>query len=162
MQHADSAGVTSPCIRHSLPSPAFRRRRACVVRRYTFMSSALVATVGVYAFYRNFNNTVSAVETSQITSPEKLFLLRMLFGKTRSRLTGLLMETHLPPRIRAPVYSFLARLFGLRVEEWRHPPHSYESLAHVFARTLVDGARPVHCDRPDSVVSRRLCRCVCV
>eukprot|EP00918_Siedleckia_nematoides_P039510 GHVU01085938.1.p1 GENE.GHVU01085938.1~~GHVU01085938.1.p1 ORF type:complete len:358 (-),score=52.24 GHVU01085938.1:1491-2564(-) len=64
------------------------------------------------------------------------------------------LSTDYPPTIRsAPVYSFLARLFGLRVEEWRHPPHSYESLAHVFARTLVDGARPLHCDRPDSVVS---------
>eukprot|EP00921_Rhytidocystis_pertsovi_P021639 GHVQ01034555.1.p1 GENE.GHVQ01034555.1~~GHVQ01034555.1.p1 ORF type:complete len:330 (+),score=39.67 GHVQ01034555.1:354-1343(+) len=80
---------------------------------------------------------------ADIRAVNKLFYLRSIFGRTRSRLTGMLMDIPVPPSMRQTVYPLFASVTGCDLNECRYPLDSYKCLGHVFARTLKHGYRHI-------------------
>lgn len=82
----------------------------------------------------------------------KIRICWSLFGRVRSRLFGRLMETPVAPTLRPSVYTTFAKILGIDLSECRYPLESYKSLAHVFARTLKEHARPICCPNDSDVL----------
>lgn len=80
---------------------------------------------------------------AEVTSPHKLFWLRMLFGRMRSRWFGALSEVYLPVALRSPLYRLFAWKYSVDLEDVRYPLDSFRTFNDFFCRALRDGARPV-------------------
>lgn len=80
---------------------------------------------------------------AQITNPNTLFWLRLLFGRARSRWFGALCELHVPVALRLPLYRLFAWGFGADLAEVRYPLDSFRTFQEFFCRTLREGARPI-------------------
>ncbi|PFH35205.1 phosphatidylserine decarboxylase [Besnoitia besnoiti] len=109
-----------------------------------------IAMVGMSAsavlltFHYKFHEVIQATDNvAEIQSPSKLFYLRLLFGRTRSRITGSVMNIQIWPALRDPIYRALATVGGIDTEEIRYPLHSYKCIGHLFARTLKDREREI-------------------
>jgi phosphatidylserine decarboxylase len=89
---------------------------------------------------------------AQITSPNTLFWLRVLFGRMRSRWFGALTEVRLPVGLRAPLFRLFAWTYDVDLEEVRYPLDSFRTFNDFFCRVLADGARPIS-DLPTGLVS---------
>lgn len=89
---------------------------------------------------------------AEVTSPHKLFWMRMLFGRMRSRWFGALSEVYLPVVFRAPLYSLFAWKYNVDLDEVRYPLDSLRTFNDFFCRALRDGVRPV-ADLPRGLVS---------
>jgi len=89
---------------------------------------------------------------AQVTSPHRLFWLRMLFGRMRSRWFGSLCETYLPVALRSPAYRLFAWTYNVDLAEVRYPLDSYRTFSDFFSRALRDDARPI-ADVPAGLVS---------
>lgn len=89
---------------------------------------------------------------AQITAPHRIFWLRMLWGRTRSRFFGSFADFHMPVSFRIPAYRLFAWRYDANLDEIRYPLDSFKSFAEFFARPLKEGARPVS-DMPAGLVS---------
>lgn len=89
---------------------------------------------------------------AQITSPHRLFWLRLLFGRMRSRWIGAAFDIYLPVALRSPLYRLFAWSYDADIDEARYPLESYRNFNDFFCRTLREGVRPV-ADVPLGVVS---------
>jgi phosphatidylserine decarboxylase len=128
-------------------------------RRKRYSYYALAALVVSFAsFNYKFQEAVTQIGNPyQVEGLHKLFWLRVFFGRTRSRLTGMVMEWRVPVPARVPLYSAYAWATGADLSEVRYPLDAYYSLAEFFSRTLVDGARPVADVPPNALTSPADC-----
>merc|ERR1712224_1045492 len=78
-----------------------------------------------------------------VGSLHTLFMLRVFFGRTRSRLTGAVMDWRVPVPARYPLYSAYAWCTGANLDEVRYPLDAYPTIGEFLARTLVEGSRPI-------------------
>merc|ERR1719463_574167 len=80
---------------------------------------------------------------AKVTSPHRLFWLRILFGRARSRWFGALSEVTIPVALRVPLFRAFAWKYGANLDEVRYPLDSFHTLNDFFCRTLTDEARPI-------------------
>ncbi|PHJ21134.1 phosphatidylserine decarboxylase [Cystoisospora suis] len=121
--------------------------------RYVAMIG-MTASAVLFSFHYKFKEVIQATENvADIQSPSTLFYLRLLFGRTRSRLMGSLMNQPVRPVLREPLYNALARIGGIDLDETRYPLRSYKCIGHLFARTLKDKEREIEDIGPDSLAS---------
>jgi len=134
---------------------ALRRRRLSEVfraRRGLMAAGATLATVTATMEYK-FRECIDIVgNPAEVTSPHRLFWLRILFGRARSRWLGALSEAHLPVSLRAPIFKAFAWKYSADLEEVRYPLDSFHTFNDFFCRKLREGARPV-ADVPRGLVS---------
>lgn len=125
--------------------------------------SGCAALLGVfnYKFCETVNLTRSVADVQE---PSKLFYVRLLFGRTRSRLTGILMNQYVPPSLRPYLYRLVGAYVwgGIAFDEVRYPLDSYKCVGHLFARTLKHGARQLADVSKDSLVSPVDGKVICV
>lgn len=86
----------------------------------------------------------------------KLFLLRLLFGRLRSRVVGEVLSTPLPPPLMQLGVRLLDALNPKALGEIRYPVESYRTLGDLFSRTLKDGSREIK-DLSPSAIVRNAC-----
>jgi len=86
---------------------------------------------------------VACGNPSGVSSPRRLFCLRILFGRTRARCFGAVAETWLPKAMRSPIYRLFSWVCGCHLDEIDGPLDSFPSLADFFCRSLREGLRPV-------------------
>ena len=104
--------------------------------------------------YSKFTEAIQVVKNpADVRNPGQLFALRLLFGRTRSRIAGWLMNTTIPIFLRAPVFKAFASIYGVNLTEPRYPLDSYSTFQAFFERTLVEGARPIASNVPTQLVS---------
>ncbi|KFG42844.1 phosphatidylserine decarboxylase [Toxoplasma gondii p89] len=104
----------------------------------------MTASAVLLTFHYKFREVIAATDNvAEIQSPSKLFYLRLLFGRTRSRITGSVMNINIMPALRDPIYRTLASVGGIDTEEIRYPLRSYKCIGHLFARTLKDKEREI-------------------
>jgi len=87
-----------------------------------------------------------------VSSPRRLFCLRILFGRTRARCFGAVAETWLPTAIRSPIYRLFSWVCGCNLDEVDGALDSFPSLSDFFCRSLREGLRPID-DLPTGLVS---------
>jgi len=80
---------------------------------------------------------------SEVTSPHRLFWLRIMFGRSRSRWFGSLADLTVPVALRAPMFKTFAWKYGADIDEVRYPLDSYCTFNDFFCRALQEGARPI-------------------
>eukprot|EP00927_Polykrikos_kofoidii_P056055 TRINITY_DN50238_c0_g1_i1.p1 TRINITY_DN50238_c0_g1~~TRINITY_DN50238_c0_g1_i1.p1 ORF type:complete len:346 (+),score=52.40 TRINITY_DN50238_c0_g1_i1:195-1232(+) len=113
-------------------------------RRKRIIAGGLAVTSITATFEYKFQECIEVVgNPAQITSTHRLFWLRVLYGRTRSRWFGSLSELHLPVTLRAPVFKAFAWAFDANLEEVRYPLDSFHTINDFFARALREGARPI-------------------
>eukprot|EP00922_Rhytidocystis_sp_ex-Travisia-forbesii_P019180 GHVS01028431.1.p1 GENE.GHVS01028431.1~~GHVS01028431.1.p1 ORF type:complete len:360 (+),score=42.85 GHVS01028431.1:3-1082(+) len=115
------------------------------------IGSGLLSMVAMFQY--KYNESIHLCSNADVTCPNKLFYIRGIFGRTRSRLTGAILDTHVPPRFRVSLYSAVARVWGWKLSECRYPLDSYKCIGHLFARTLSHGCRTVKDKSKLSLVS---------
>eukprot|EP00386_Alphamonas_edax_P014455 GDKI01044408.1.p1 GENE.GDKI01044408.1~~GDKI01044408.1.p1 ORF type:complete len:407 (+),score=57.63 GDKI01044408.1:2-1222(+) len=162
-----SSGSIMAGIRRQLREPGtiYSRLRdgenlTTVQRMKVTFSCSAVAMIGLmtYKYWEVVNVTGNPAD---ITSTHRLFWLRTLFGRSRSRITGSIAETELPISWRAPFYKGFAKLYPMcNLEEVRFPLESYKSFARFFVRTLQDDARPIRDNSPHALISPCDCEVV--
>mmetsp|Transcript_32078 Transcript_32078/g.70169 ORF Transcript_32078/g.70169 Transcript_32078/m.70169 type:complete len:349 (-) Transcript_32078:31-1077(-) len=112
------------------------------------------ATAGVFATMEyKFHECIDVVgNPMQITSPHRLFWLRLLYGRARSRAFGGIMDYHVPVGLRVPIYRFIAWRYGSNLDEMRYPLDSFKTVNDFFSRRLAEGCRQIE-DLPAGLVS---------
>lgn len=106
-----------------------------------------------YTLNSKFRECIEIVgNPAQITSPNTIFGLRLLFGRMRSRWFGSLTEAYLPVALRSPAYRLFAWQYGANLDEVRYPLDSFRTFNDFFCRPLRDGVRPI-ADVPKGLVS---------
>lgn len=88
----------------------------------------------------------------------KLFWTRLLFGRTRSRVTGKILEMHIPPYWRSSVFNIAIKALKINKDEIKYPIESFKSIADLFSRYIREEARPIDDVGTHSIVSP--CDCV--
>lgn len=120
-------------------------------KRWIVAGIALSSVTATFEY--KFQECIDVVgNPSQVTSPHRLFWLRIIFGRARSRWFGTLTEMHLPVSLRAPIFRVFAWAYGADLGEVRYPLDSFHTFNDFFARALRDGARPIE-DVPHGMVS---------
>eukprot|EP00931_Biecheleriopsis_adriatica_P055172 TRINITY_DN32563_c0_g1_i1.p1 TRINITY_DN32563_c0_g1~~TRINITY_DN32563_c0_g1_i1.p1 ORF type:complete len:346 (+),score=37.46 TRINITY_DN32563_c0_g1_i1:45-1082(+) len=72
-----------------------------------------------------------------------LFLVRLFFGRRRSRWFGTLSRVYLPVTCRSALFRAYAFVFNADLSELKDPLDSFQTLSDFFCRELRDGARPI-------------------
>lgn len=112
-----------------------------------------LATTTVATMQYKFQECIEIVgNPARVSNPNVLFWMRMLFGRSRSRWFGSLMELHVPVALRPPLYRLFALRYGVDLEEVRYPLDTFKSFQDFFCRALKEGARPI-ADLPNGLVS---------
>lgn len=125
---------------HKYSYDALRRGRRR--RNIMYICGACVVVVGSMEY--KFKECIDVVGNPQaVTSPHRLFWLRIVFGRTRSRLFGLMSENVVPVTMREPLYKSYSWCYGANLEEVRYPIDSYRTVQDFFHRSLKDGSRPI-------------------
>jgi len=107
-----------------------------------YMTTSVVLLFG--SFQYKFKECIHVVGNPQdVSSPHKLFWIRVLFGRGRSRWFGAWAENPLPVAMREPLYKTYAWLYGANLDEARYPLDSYRCIQDFFYRKLKDGVRPI-------------------
>ncbi|CDJ59206.1 phosphatidylserine decarboxylase proenzyme, putative [Eimeria maxima] len=83
----------------------------------------------------------------------RLFCLRLVFGRARSRLLGRLMAWRIPVSLRPLLMSIFLHLQPAAAADSRYPLEAYESFGDLFCRTLRDKAREIMDLSPFAMVS---------
>eukprot|EP00397_Hematodinium_sp_SG-2012_P039885 GEMP01043619.1.p1 GENE.GEMP01043619.1~~GEMP01043619.1.p1 ORF type:complete len:340 (-),score=73.73 GEMP01043619.1:687-1706(-) len=130
--------MAGPMQKYSYESMRQVRRR----RRIMYGLGGCFIIVGSLEY--KFKECIDVVGNPQeITSPHRLFWLRLIFGRTRSRLFGMMAENTVPLAMREPLYKSYAWMYAANLDEIRYPIDSYRCLQDFFHRNLKDGARPI-------------------
>jgi len=107
-----------------------------------YMTTGVVVMFGTFQY--KFGECIDVVGNPQdVTSPYKLFWLRVLFGRGRSRWFGSWAENPLPVAMREPLYKTYAWMYGANLDEVRYPLDSYRCIQDFFSRKLKDNVRPI-------------------
>eukprot|EP00929_Paragymnodinium_shiwhaense_P121091 TRINITY_DN93209_c0_g1_i1.p1 TRINITY_DN93209_c0_g1~~TRINITY_DN93209_c0_g1_i1.p1 ORF type:complete len:376 (+),score=14.88 TRINITY_DN93209_c0_g1_i1:82-1128(+) len=134
-------------IRQRFRWSALPKRR----QRQIVLAAGAATTVATFEY--KFQECIDVVgNPSKVSSPHRLFWLRVLYGRMRSRWMGSLSEVHLPVTLRAPVFQMFAWIYGADLDEVRYPLDSFHTFQDFFCRRLVDKARPI-ADVPRGLVS---------
>eukprot|EP00746_Dinoflagellata_sp_MGD_P018154 gnl/MRDRNA2_/MRDRNA2_142092_c0_seq1.p1 gnl/MRDRNA2_/MRDRNA2_142092_c0~~gnl/MRDRNA2_/MRDRNA2_142092_c0_seq1.p1 ORF type:complete len:344 (-),score=52.84 gnl/MRDRNA2_/MRDRNA2_142092_c0_seq1:286-1317(-) len=114
-------------------------------RRRRMFAFGTVGTCGVVlTFEFKFTECIDVVgNPAQVTSPHKLFWMRMFFGRTRSRFVTFLTEANIPVTLRNPLFKSFAWMYGADLSECRYPLDSYRTFSDFFSRRIREGVRPV-------------------
>eukprot|EP00922_Rhytidocystis_sp_ex-Travisia-forbesii_P029878 GHVS01043818.1.p1 GENE.GHVS01043818.1~~GHVS01043818.1.p1 ORF type:complete len:371 (-),score=38.40 GHVS01043818.1:49-1161(-) len=116
------------------------------------IGSGLLSMVAMFQY--KFNESINhCSNNADVTCTNKLFYIRGLFGRTRSRLTGAILDKQVPPSWRLTLYPVIGRIWGCDLSECRYPLDSYKCVGHLFARTLKHGCRTVQDKSQLSMVS---------
>lgn len=67
----------------------------------------------------------------------------LVFGKTRSKMTGLAMRCYLLPGFRKGIISMYVKMYGVDTTEIEFDINKYQSLGDFFSRNLLKDARPL-------------------
>ncbi|KAF4666796.1 hypothetical protein FOZ61_009233 [Perkinsus olseni] len=127
------------------------QRKLATRRRKLYVAAA--GAIVMLGFQYKYNEVIEVVgNPSGITSPSTLFYSRLVFGRTRSRITGSLMSRTLPVKMREPLFKLYAKATGADLTEIRYPLDAYHSFQEFFTRALKDGARPMEDVAPTTMV----------
>jgi len=108
------------------------------------MYSTCACGIIVGSLEYKFKECIDVVGNPQdVTSPHRLFWIRMLYGRTRSRLMGILGEITVPVTMREPLYKSYSWYYGANLDELRYPIDSYRNVQEFFNRNLKDDVRPI-------------------
>lgn len=88
-----------------------------------------------------------------VTATVQRTLLKGVFGRTRSRLTGSLLRMPLPETIRTSLFRALLRQWNTDEALLSQPLKEYKSFSDFFSRRYTPEARPVETWDPSSLVS---------
>lgn len=116
--------------------------------------TALTVVVGATTATMNykFKECIEIVgNPAEISNPNTLFWLRMVYGRMRSRWFGAMAEVHVPVALRQSLYSLFAWRYNADLEEVRYPLESFRSFQDFFCRSLKTGSRPI-ADVPEGLV----------
>ncbi|CDJ31451.1 phosphatidylserine decarboxylase proenzyme, putative [Eimeria mitis] len=114
------------------------------------------ATTGCLSFVaiKKFREAIAVTgNAADVQSPNKLFCLRLVFGRARSRLLGRLMAWRIPVSLRPLLMSIFLHLQPAAAADSRYPLVAYESFGELFCRTLRDRAREIMDLSPLAMVS---------
>ena len=104
--------------------------------------------------YNKFSEAIDVVRNpADILHPGTLFLLRLPFGKARSRLMGSLCNFEIPVYLRSSLFRSFAWLYGANLTEARYPLETYRTFQEFFSRSLKPGIRPVESMDPTCLVA---------
>ncbi|CRG99490.1 phosphatidylserine decarboxylase, putative [Plasmodium relictum] len=78
-----------------------------------------------------------------VKQSSKLFWSRLLFGRTRSRITGKILNIEIPSSYRLLVYNSLIKYMHINRDEIKYPIESYRSIADFFSRYIREETRPI-------------------
>ncbi|GAW80342.1 phosphatidylserine decarboxylase [Plasmodium gonderi] len=83
----------------------------------------------------------------------KLFWARLLFGRTRSRITGEIFKFEIPNTYRLFIFNFLIKFMKINKDEIKYPIESYKSIGDFFTRYIREETRPIGDISDHSIVS---------
>lgn len=130
----------------------------CVFRRYlggrkfiltgvTILSCLLMFHYKYYEIVKVNSEEIDAKQSS------KLFWTRLLFGRTRSKLTGKIMNMYVPPSLRSTVLNVVIKILKINKDEIKYPLESFRSISDLFSRYIREDYRPIDPIGQYSVVS---------
>ena len=129
-------------------------RSAPVKGRRLKILSATFAGLGTYMGYTKFTEAIEVVKNpADVDNLGALFALRLVFGRTRSRLMGSLMNVEIPLALRSSLFSAFAWLYSADLAETRYPIESYKTFQEFFERSLAPGARTIQSTKPSTLTS---------
>lgn len=118
------------------PKPG-SHKRAYMLTGFTLLSCLLMFNYKYFEAITLQNEDLSLLQTS------RLFFTRLMFGRTRSRLTGHIMNTPIHPSLRNFVFKSMIKLMNINEEEIKYPLNSYKSISDFFSRYIKEETRPV-------------------
>ncbi|KAI4839509.1 phosphatidylserine decarboxylase [Plasmodium brasilianum] len=105
-------------------------------------------------FQYKYHEVLTVYEDNvKFTQSCKLFLARLLFGRTRSRIAGKIFKIQIPQTYRLYVYNSLINYMNINKDEIKYPIESYKSLGDFFSRYIREETRPIGDVSEYSVVS---------
>mmetsp|Transcript_111312 Transcript_111312/g.197148 ORF Transcript_111312/g.197148 Transcript_111312/m.197148 type:complete len:345 (+) Transcript_111312:31-1065(+) len=120
-------------------------------KRMVYAGAGVVGITAIMEF--KFRQCIEIVgNPAQVTQPNTLFWLRMVFGRSRSRWFGSMGDLVVPVKLREPLYRLFAWKYDADLDEVRYPLDSFQTFNDFFCRVLRLDARPI-AELPAGLVS---------
>ncbi|KAL8272734.1 hypothetical protein Esti_003370 [Eimeria stiedai] len=145
---SSSSSSSSTMLRRLLRPVSLRWRRSRSL-------GLVLATAGCFSWVAatKFREAVRVTgNASDVRAPIKLFCLRLVFGRARSRLVGRVMACRIPLYLRPLLASVFLHFQPSAAADSRYPLEAYDSLGQLFCRRLKDGAREIEDLAPFAMV----------
>ncbi|KJP87437.1 phosphatidylserine decarboxylase [Plasmodium fragile] len=98
----------------------------------------------LFMFQYKYHEVLTLHDNSEnVAQSTKLFWTRLLFGRTRSRITGELLKIEIPNSYRLFIFNFLIKYMQINKEEIKYPIESYKSIGDFFSRYIREETRPI-------------------
>lgn len=108
----------------------------------------------IFMFQYKYHEVLTVYEDkTNVQQSSRLFWTRLLFGRTRSRITGRIFNIEIPHSYRLYVYNFFIKYLNINKEEIKYPIESYKSLGDFFSRYIREDTRPIGDLNEYSIVS---------
>jgi phosphatidylserine decarboxylase len=121
-------------------------------KRILYLFGGLIVAVGTFQY--KFKECLEVVDNpAGVQDIHTLFFARMLFGRLRSKLIGMLADREISAGNREAIYGAYARATGVNLDDMRYPIDSYRSIQEFFTRPLKAGIRPMSTTDPLCLVS---------
>ncbi|KEG01894.1 phosphatidylserine decarboxylase [Plasmodium vinckei vinckei] len=123
-----------------------------------FRSKYMITSITLFSIILMFQykyHEVLSVYNNDITvhQSSKLYLARLLFGRTRSRITGRLLDIEIPHGYRLFIYNLLIKYMSINKNEIKYPIESYKSISELFSRYIREETRPIEDISEYSIIS---------
>ncbi|ANQ07383.1 Phosphatidylserine decarboxylase proenzyme [Plasmodium coatneyi] len=115
---------------------------------YLYKHKYLITGVTILSFILMFQYKYHEVlslhnNNENVVQSSKLFWARLLFGRTRSRITGQILKMEIPNTYRLFIFNFLIKYMHINKEEIKYPIESYKSIGDFFSRYIKEEMRPI-------------------
>ncbi|VWU51129.1 phosphatidylserine decarboxylase [Hepatocystis sp. ex Piliocolobus tephrosceles] len=120
--------------------------------KYLITGVTMLSILFIFQYKYHEALSVNNNQTSVLYS-SKLFWARLLFGRTRSRITGRIMYTEIPTPLRLFLFNSIIKTMGINKEEIKYPLESYKSLGDFFSRYIREETREIKNVSEHSLVS---------
>ncbi|SBS82270.1 phosphatidylserine decarboxylase, putative [Plasmodium ovale] len=138
--------------------PRIKSRRGSVNLLRLYKNKYVITGVTILSFILmlqyKYHEVLSVYEDKiNVSQSSKLFWTRLLFGRTRSRITGEIFKIEIPHPYRLFVYNSIIKYMKINKEEIKYPIESYKSIGDFFSRYIKEETRPIGDISEYSIVS---------
>lgn len=121
--------------------------RKLILTSVTILSCLLMFQ---YKYYEILKVNSEEIDSKQSS---KLFWTRLLFGRTRSKLAGKVLDIYVPPSWRSTVFNAIIKVLKINKNEIKYPLKSFRSISDLFSRYIREEYRPIDPIGTHSIVS---------
>ncbi|CRG96826.1 phosphatidylserine decarboxylase, putative [Plasmodium gallinaceum] len=121
-------------------------------RKYIITGVTLLSFILMFQY--KYHEVLSVYDDQiNVKQSSKLFWTRLIFGRTRSRITGKIFNIEIPSSYRLLVYNSLIKYMNINKDEIKYPIESYRSISDFFSRYIREETRPIEDLSDYSIVS---------